>query len=146
MGAVADGELTVWDTATGRPLERWDTFDPWGVGFSPDNDLVYGGGGDDSMLRTWDLSAQETYLQQTTRLDDADVRARRRLPGRAAGGLQLARRRDTGWVRFVDTVTGEATQPARVPVEEGRWANGTWHPEGQRYVATCVTPIAPARP
>ena len=70
--ASNDGELIVWDTATGRPLERWDTFDPWGIGFSPDNDLVYGGGGD-SMLRTWDLSAEDTYLQQTTQVGDAGV-------------------------------------------------------------------------
>ena len=67
-----DGELIVWDTATGRPLERWDTFDPWGIGFSPDNDLVYGGGGD-SMLRTWDLSVEDTYLQRTTQVGDAEV-------------------------------------------------------------------------
>ena len=73
MGSVSEGgELIVWDTATGRPLERWDTFDPWGVGFSPDNDLVYGGGGD-SMLRTWDLSVEDTYLQQTTQVGDAEV-------------------------------------------------------------------------
>ena len=29
VGSVSDeGELIVWDTATGSPLERWDTFDP----------------------------------------------------------------------------------------------------------------------
>ena len=39
---------------------------------------------------------------------------------------------DTGWVRFVDTVTGEATPPARAAgVEDGPWASGTWHPQGQ---------------
>ncbi len=67
-----DGELIVWDTATGRPLERWDTPAQWGVGFSPDGDLVYEGGGD-SMLRTWDLSAEDTYLQRTTQVGDAEV-------------------------------------------------------------------------
>ena len=43
--AGGDFELIVWKTATGRLLERWPTVDDWGVGFGPDNDLVYGGGG-----------------------------------------------------------------------------------------------------
>ena len=112
VGSVSDdGELIVWDTATGRPLERWDTFDPWGVGFSPDNDLVYGGGGD-SMLRTWDLSVQDTYLQQTTQVGDAEEFAHADI---SPDGQQVAYRwlddKGTGWVRFVDTVTGEATHP-----------------------------------
>ena len=73
MGSVSsDGELIVWDTATGRPLERWDTSTPWGVGFSPDGDLVYGGGAD-SMLRTWDLSVEDTYLQQTAQVGDGEA-------------------------------------------------------------------------
>ena len=129
VGSVADdGELIVWDTATGRPLERWDTFDPWGVGFSPDNDLVYGGGGD-SMLRTWDLSVEDTYLQQTTQVGDAEVFAQADI---SPDGQQVAYSwlddRDTGWVRFVDTVTGEATPPARLPVSEG--------PLAQRHLAS----------
>ena len=135
VGSVSDdGELIVWDTATGRPLERWDTSDPWGVGFSPDGDLVYGGGGD-SMLRTWDLSVEDTYLQRTTQVGDADVFAHADF---SPDGQQVAYSwidGDTGWVRFVDTVTGEATPPARVPVSGGPWASGTWHPQGQKYVA-----------
>ena len=116
MGSASDdGELIVWDTATGRPLERWDTFDPWGVGFSPDNDLVYGGGGD-SMLRTWDLSVEDTYLQQTTQVGDAEVFAHADI---SPDGQQVAYRwlddTGTGWVRFVDTATGEATPPDPPP-------------------------------
>ena len=95
--ASVDGELIVWDTATGRSVERWDTFDPWGIGFSPDNDLVYGGGGD-SMLRTWDRSVQDTYLQQTTQVGGGvvEVRLRGPLARRATGGLRLARQPGPG--------------------------------------------------
>ena len=115
--APADDELIVWDTATGRPLERWDIFDEWGVGFSPDNDLVYGGGGGDSMLRTWDLSMEDTYLQQTTQVGDAEVFTHADI---SPDGQQVAYSwlddQDRGWVRFVDTVTGDATSPIRFPV------------------------------
>ena len=135
VGSVSnDGELIVWDTASGRPLERWATASKWGVGFSPDGDLVYGGGGD-SMLRTWDLSVEETYLQRTTQVGDAEVFAHADL---SPDGQQVAYSwldGDTGWVRFVDTVTGEATPPTRVPVSAGPWASGTWHPQGQKYIA-----------
>ena len=95
-------------------LERWDTFDPWGVGFGPDNDLVYGGGGD-SMLRTWDLSGQDTYLRQTTQVGEQTrcSRARRFLPGRAAGGLSLARRQGprVGQVRRHADRRGDVADP-----------------------------------
>jgi DNA-binding SARP family transcriptional activator/WD40 repeat protein len=145
VGSVSSGgELVVWDSATGRPLERWDTFSSWGVGFSPDNDLVYGGGGD-AMLRTWDLSVEETYLQQTTQVDDAEVYTHASLSPdgqRVAYSWRSAapgEPRWVGWVRFVDTATGEATPPARVPVSGGAWASGIWHPQGRNYLATCVT-------
>ncbi len=140
VGSVSgDGELIVWDTATARPLERWDTFGEWGVGFSPDNDLVYGGGGGvDSMLRTWDLSAEDTYLQQTTQVGDAEVFAQGDV---SPDGQQVAYRwlddKGTGWVRFVDTVTGEATPATRLPVNEYPWPLGTWHPQGGQYAAFC---------
>ena len=137
VGSVSsDGELIVWDTATGRPLERWDTFDAWGVGFSPDNDLVYGGGGADSMLRTWDLSVEDTYLQQTTQVDDAEVFTHADI---SPDGQQVAYSwlddQDTGWVRFVDTVTGDATSPARFPVWDGSSGHAVdaWHPDGGQY-------------
>ncbi len=56
-------------------------------------------------------------------------------------GQQVAYRwlddQDTGWVRFVDTLTGEATPATRLPVNEGPWPLGSWHPEGGRYAAHC---------
>jgi WD40 repeat protein len=99
---------------------------------------VYGGYGD-SMLRTWDRSMEETYLQRTTRIGDGTVVAHADLSpdGRQVAYSWLDGNR--GWVRFVDTATGEATPPARVPVSAGPWASGAWHPQGHRYVATCTT-------
>ena len=112
--ASNDGELIVWDTATGRPLERWDTFDPWGVGFSPDKTWSTAAAAT-SMLRTWDLSVEDTYLQQTTQVGDDEVFAQADI---SPDGQQVAYRwrddKGTGWVRFVDTATGEAT-PADPP-------------------------------
>ncbi len=141
VGSVSnDGELIVWDTLTGQLLARWHTFDPWGVGFSPDNGLVYGGGGD-SMLRTWELSMQDTYLQQTTQVEDTAVFEHADL---SPDGQRVAYRwlDDTGkgWVRFVNVVTGEPTPPARLRVTEsqrsfGTWPIGTWHHEGRLYAS-----------
>lgn len=135
--ASADYQLIVWDTATGRPVARWDTFDEWGVGFSPDNDLVHGGGGAHSMLRTWDLSEEDTYLQQTTRLDDSEAYAHADI---SPDGRQVAYSwvddQGKGRVRFVDTITGDATSPARFPVWGNFWfhAVDAWHPDGGQYV------------
>lgn len=138
VGSVSsDGELIVWDAATGRLLERWDTFDPWGVGFSPDGDRVHGGGGD-SMLRTWDLAMEETYLRSMAPvgLDGVITHAIISPDGQRVAYSWLDK--GTGWVKFVDTATGAATPPTRVPVfSEFPWPNGAWHPLGERYVTSC---------
>ena len=134
--ASDDGELIVWNIPTGRPRTRWDTFDPWGVGFSPDNDVVHGGGGSDSMLRTWDLSGRETYLRQTTQVVDVEEFTHADLsPDGQQAAYSWVDAEDRGWVRFVDTVTGDATPPARFPVWEGEWFNvvDAWHPDGGQY-------------
>ena len=71
---------------------------------------------------------RSTYLQRTTEVGDADVFGHADV---SPDGQQVAyswRDGDTGWVRFVDTVTGEATPPARVPVSGG--------PMGQRHLAS----------
>ncbi|MEU6136255.1 PQQ-binding-like beta-propeller repeat protein [Nocardioides sp. NPDC047086] len=134
----ADGELIVWDTATGQPLARWQTTSQWGIDFSPDGDLVYEGGGP-TMLRTRDLSGEETYLRRTSQVEDAEAYAHADLSPDGSRVAYSWTEGDTGWVRFVDTATGKSTPPARVPVIAGPWGSGTWHPDGERYVASCVT-------
>ena len=139
VGSVStDQELIVWRTATGRPVERWYTFDGWGVGFSPDNDLVYGGGGGDSMLRTWDLSMEDTYLQQTTDVGGNTVFTHADIsPDGQRVAYSWLDDQDRGWVRFVDTVTGDATSPTRFPVWDDLFnfnVVDAWHPDGGRYL------------
>jgi DNA-binding SARP family transcriptional activator/WD40 repeat protein len=142
VGSVSrGGDLIVSDPATGKPLERWDTLDPYGVGFGPDNDLVHGGGAD-SMLRSWDVSGQQTYLQRTTEVEDVPEFAHADL---APDGSRVAYSwlddRRKGWIRFVDLATGRATPPSRAPVDAWQegfgWPSGTWHPQGREYVAFC---------
>ena len=147
LGSVsADGELIVWDASAGRALERWRTFAQWGVGFSPDNNLVHGGGGY-SMLRTWDLSAEDTYLQQTTLVDNADEYTSADV---SPDGSRVAYRwvdgDGSGWVRFVDTATGEATAPAKLPTQRVGWSLGAWHPDGGQYVGWCTADALNAGP
>jgi WD40 repeat protein len=138
VGATGSAvELVVWDTATGRLLERWQTFDEFGVGFSLDNDLAYSGGGPDTMLRTWDLSMANTYLQSTTQVDDADTFVHADIsPDGQRVAYSWLDEQDRGWVRFVDTITGDATAPRRFPVWDGAWFNVVdgWHPDGRQYV------------
>ncbi len=139
VGSVSsDGELVVWETATGRLLERWQTFDQQGIGFGPDNDLVHGGGRD-SMLRTWDLSMQDTYLHQVTQVGDSSPYAHADV---SPDGERVAYRwiddAGTGWVRFVDTATGDATTPAKLPTQLFAWSLGSWRPDGQQYVGWCI--------
>jgi WD40 repeat protein/DNA-binding SARP family transcriptional activator/energy-coupling factor transporter ATP-binding protein EcfA2 len=154
--APGDYELIVWDTATGRLRERWDIFDDWGVGFSPDNDLVYGGGGGGSggsepMLRTWDLSSADTYLQKTTQVDDAEVFTHADIsPDGQRVAYSWLDDEKRGWIRFVDAVSGDATAPVRFPVWDVLfWVNAVdaWHPDGGQYVGFwCDGVEACARP
>ena len=86
----------------------------------PDNDLVYGGGGSNTMLRTWDLSMEDTYLQSTTQVDDAktfvhaDISPDARPVPRCGGGRTLAR--CPGRAAAVQARTG--ADPA---VHRGKW-------------------------
>ncbi|HEX5917628.1 MAG TPA: WD40 repeat domain-containing protein, partial [Nocardioides sp.] len=139
VGSVSDdGELIVWRSATGRPLQRWYASDSWGVGFSPDNSLVYGGGGE-SMLRTWDLSLKDTYLERTTGVRDTPAYAHADL---SPDGRRVAYRwlddMGRGWVRFVDTATGDATPRTRLLVNSDWFGGrqlGTWTNDGRRYAS-----------
>jgi DNA-binding SARP family transcriptional activator/WD40 repeat protein/energy-coupling factor transporter ATP-binding protein EcfA2 len=135
VGTVShDGELILWEAATGRRVAGWSTHAPWGVGFSPDGDLVYGGGAE-TMLRAWDLEGTQTYLTSTGRvagtpeLTDAAVS-----PDGRRVALTWVDDQDRGWVRFVDTRTGGVTPPTRVPASADGWPNRAWRDGEELYL------------
>ena len=83
---------------------------------------------------------EDTYLQQTTQVDDAGRSRTPTSPPTGAGGLQLGRRgHGMGQVRRHRHRRSDA---AHAPP---RWTEpfeplGTWHPQGGRYAAYCVRP------
>ena len=99
----------MWEVSTGTPLVVTDTFEVgWSVDFSPDGRRVYTGG-DDAMLRTWDLYGDQQFLPpdvRTARRDRTSSTSRRRP---TAGGWPTLVRPASGSVRFLDTVTGKWT-------------------------------------
>ncbi|WP_168218487.1 BTAD domain-containing putative transcriptional regulator [Nocardioides eburneiflavus] len=139
LGTVTrSGELAVWEVATGRHLHRWFTYDAWGVGFSPDNRLVHTGGGADTMLRTWDISYQDTFVRRTARVDGPALFARADVSPDGGRVAYSWIEDEQGWITFTDPATGAATPPTRVPVVEdqrwfGTWPVGAWHPDSGQY-------------
>lgn len=105
VGSVSRrGGLIVWDPTTGQPLDAWETADPYGVGFGAGG-VVHSGGGE-SMLRTWDPTGRQTYLQRTAQVRAGEAVAHADLsPDCRRVAYSWLDDRDRGWVRFVDTVS-----------------------------------------
>ncbi|WP_410791097.1 BTAD domain-containing putative transcriptional regulator [Kribbella sp. C-35] len=134
LGSVShDGEAIVWDVATGRPRHRIKSFEIlWGVGFSPDGRTLYTGG-DEGIVRAYDLSGQQAYLQGS-----------RRMPTRTyAHVLASGDGRRTAyvwsdaaatWVSFADSTTGARTAPVRLDIDTVR-SLVAWHPDSRHFAA-----------
>jgi len=130
--ASHDGAVIVWDVATGTPLERTKTFEvSWAVGFSPDGRTLYTGG-DQGILRVYDLSGQRQYLRQTQAVPARDYL---HVLASQDGGKTAYMWRDGkgSWVSFADTTTGITTTPTRLGIELGEepWTPASWHPNGR---------------
>ncbi|WP_328519278.1 nSTAND1 domain-containing NTPase [Kribbella sp. NBC_00359] len=132
--ASDDGEVIVWDVATGRPRERIKTFEiSWAVGFSPDNRTLYTGG-DEGVLRAYDRSGQQLYLRRTQ-----PVPAREYLHAlSSADGNRTAyvwRDATDSWLSFADAATGATTAPVRLrgDVEQSPRTPASWHPDGRHF-------------
>ncbi|TCO21347.1 WD40 repeat protein [Kribbella steppae] len=131
--ASQDGEVIVWDVATGTPRERIRTFEiSWAVGFSPDNRTLYTGG-DEGMLRAYDRSGQQLYLSRRQPMPARDYL---HALASADGNRTAYVWRDTtdSWLSFADAATGATTAPVRVhgEVEQSSRTPASWHPDGRR--------------
>ena len=129
--AEQNGEVVVWDVATGTVRERIDTSEvSWAVDFSPDGQTLYTAG-DEGILRVYDLAGQRRYLPQTR-----TVPARRYLHVlRSDDGLKTAylwRDAKGTWVSFADADTTTAPIQLSIDLKEGPQAPAAWHPDGRR--------------
>jgi DNA-binding SARP family transcriptional activator/WD40 repeat protein len=132
--AEYNGEVVVWDVATGTARERIKTSEvSWAVDFSPDNQTLYTGG-DEGILRAYDLSGQRRYLP----LALAGPPARQYfhvLPSPDGKTTAYLWREASGsWVSFFDTTTRTSTTPTHlgVDIERGSWSPAAWDPDGRR--------------
>ncbi|MFC5268120.1 BTAD domain-containing putative transcriptional regulator [Kribbella qitaiheensis] len=137
-----DGEVIVWDVATGTPRDRIKTFEPsppmtvaglelTPVSFSPDGQALYTGG-DKGIIHVYDLSGHRQYLRRTQAVPARDyLHVLTSDDGRTTA--YLWRDGKDSWVNFADTTTGATTTPARLGLELGErpLTSATWHPNGR---------------
>jgi WD40 repeat protein len=129
------GQITIWNVRTGHVSSRWKTFEQsWSVGFSADDSRVYTGG-NDGMLRTWDLTSQDTYLRRTATVVGARVFSHADVSpdGRRVAFRWPQGQGGKGWIRIADTLTGTTTPRQPLPVLDGPWTPGVWRPDGRQY-------------
>jgi WD40 repeat protein/DNA-binding SARP family transcriptional activator/energy-coupling factor transporter ATP-binding protein EcfA2 len=129
------GKATVWDVATGRPRDQIATSEvTWGVGFGPDGRTLYTGG-DDGVLRAYDLSGRQRFLRRTQTAPSRPYLYV--LP--TENGTKTAylwRQGKESWVSITDASTGTTTAPARLGavLSQSPWIPAAWHPDGHRLV------------
>ncbi|TDO44617.1 DNA-binding SARP family transcriptional activator [Kribbella sp. VKM Ac-2527] len=134
LGSVShNGEAIVWDAATGRPRQRIKSFEIlWGVDFSPDGRTLYTGG-DEGIVRAYDLSGQQRYLQGSQPMPArtyAHVLASR--DGRRTAYIWSDAA--TAWMSFADSTTGARSAPVRLDIDPVR-SLATWHPDSRHFAA-----------
>lgn len=130
--AQSGGEVVIWDVADRVPRLRLKTTEAsWAVAFSPDARKLYSGG-DDGILRIYDLSGQRPYLRSTQ-----TAPAGQYLHVLASDNGQktayLWRHGKTSWLRIADAATGSMTTPTRLGIDLQSAARtpAAWHPSGQ---------------
>jgi len=119
--------------ATGRPRERIKTFEiSWGVGFSPDGRTLYTGG-DEGIVRAYDLSGQQRYLQRSQPMPARDY-AHVLTSGDGRRTAYIWSDAATAWVSFADSTTGARSAPVRLDIAVAE-SLATWHPDSRHFAA-----------
>ena len=131
--AHSGGEVVIWNVDSGTADERIKTTEvSWAVAFSPDARMLYTGG-DDGILRSYDLGGQRPYLRSTQ-----TVPLRHYLHVLASdNGQRIAyvwRAGGTSWVSIADVTTGGVTTPTRLDLDLDAGARTplAWHPNGRQ--------------
>ncbi|MEU4295187.1 BTAD domain-containing putative transcriptional regulator [Kribbella sp. NPDC026596] len=145
--ASQDGEIIVWDVATGTPRDRIKTSKASSaVGFSPDGQTLYTGG-NEGVIRVYDLSGHRTYVHRTHAVPARDyLHVLASDDGRTTA--YLWRYGKDSWVSFADTTTGATTRPARLGLQLGEktstasWWSATWQPNGRHLAINDIDEIA----
>ena len=143
-GGFNEQQVLVWDVATGTLLERIKTAEvSWAVAFAPDGRTLYTGG-DEGILRAYDLTGQRQYL---SRAPSAPARDYAHILPSGDGKTTAYLWRDArgSWASFVDTATGRTTTPANLGLEldlSHRRMPAVWRPDGARLAVHDTTRVA----
>ncbi|RZU03375.1 DNA-binding SARP family transcriptional activator [Kribbella rubisoli] len=135
----ADYRVTVWDTATGAPLEDIPISerDTLTAAFGPRDDKLYTSAGD-SALRSWDLTGSNRLLSEQTAPPGFAYGCRFIAPGGRRYFRLLnfdAAYLDPGVPAgvFVDTATGKLVRFDASDLGDTTNSCGTWNPGGDRF-------------
>lgn len=134
LAGAYSGKVTVWNVESGATTETIKTSEEsWSVGFSPDAQTLYTGG-DEGVLRVYDLSGQRRHLHRTQAVSPRHYL--HVLPSPDSKTTAYMWRADmTTWVSFTETTTGTTTAPTRLGIDlsHGSWMPASWRPDGQQF-------------
>ena len=135
--AADDGFAIVWDTRTGRSLERFETRSPstYGVRFSPDGAVLYTVGVD-RQVQAWDVQGGSRFIPKRALLAPTDLGDGWIVPSPAGDHVAYAWQDAAGLARL--RFTDVRTRRASALVDTGHEAYGAfdWSPDGRLFATT----------
>jgi WD40 repeat protein len=135
----ADHKIYVWDTDTGQLQHTIATPDAVGpVAFSPDGHRIASGGGNDNMVRVWNVDSGQPAMYPLTG-HTGTINAVLYSPD----GRFIASASNDGHTRFWDAATGQAvgsplTQPAASSDQPSSVSSIAFSPDGRQLVSGSV--------